>query len=247
MNHYARLLALPLCMGAIPALAHEVPMSWQPVSDDVLAHATGKYMNQNMISGFQLDLISQWQTPSGASLYAAGSVNVQQGSNGYTVNTGSQTGILPGNNTNYGPGFASAHGGNLIQVNGVGQVTQVAGNGNALQNQTVIDFSPTQGGLGLPSGGTSSTSLDGMNAQVMVGQSGVNVSLQSPFGSVVQTITSGGGSPMNRIMQVIQVAGNNQQVLNSMLLHLRTDPVTMNALRQVGVNQALTNTLGLRR
>ena len=64
MNRFVPMLAIPLLASAVPAFASSVvPESWTPVSDEVLAHATGKYAQQNMITGFQLVMQSQWQMP----------------------------------------------------------------------------------------------------------------------------------------------------------------------------------------
>jgi len=52
---------------------------------------------------------------------------------------------------------------------------------------------------------------------------------------------------MNQIMQVVQVAGNAQQVMNTLQLNLQTNPLTSNALRQVGVQNAMANMVAVRR
>src|SRR5260370_23882294 len=51
---------------------------WQAVGDDVLAQQTGKHAGDSMISGFVLNLLSQWQLPNGASASAHGSPMVSE-------------------------------------------------------------------------------------------------------------------------------------------------------------------------
>ncbi|GAB3628223.1 hypothetical protein PTE30175_01949 [Pandoraea terrae] len=249
MNRYATLLALNLLAGAMPVLASEVPTSWQAVDDDVLAQATGKYLDQNMIAGFQLVLQSQWQTPSGANLIASGAIDVQKAGNGYQVGTSGATGVTPAL-TNVLPSANNMVSSALATINGVAQITQVAGNGNAATNFASIDFSPVAHLV--PTGGTggatsSSTSLGGSTAQVAINAAGVNLNLSTPFGNVSQSVAGGAGGAANRLMQLVQVTGNNQQVLNTLNLHLQTSPITADALRQIGIQSALANMLPARR
>lgn len=247
MKHFLPMLAMNLCVGIAPALAFEAPASWAPVDDDTLAHATGKYLDQNMISGFQLEMISHWQTPSGANLYAAGAVSVQRNGSDLSVTANTSSSITPGQGDPSAKGLQVPRGGNLLRINGVGQITQVAGNSNAVTNQTLIDFQPkTGGGGGGASNPGSKTTLGTMSAAVSIGANGLNLALEAPFGTVQQNIASGAGS-LNRIMQVVQVAGDQQQVINSLQLHLQTNPVTADLLRQIGVQQAVSSTLGIRR
>lgn len=251
MKHLIPMLAVNLCVGIVPALGQEIPGSWVPVSDKVLAHVTGKYLDQNMISGFQLEMISHWQTPTGAQLYAAGALNVHSGSDGLQVSTSAHSGIIPGHHHVSTAGLYVPTGGDQLQINGVGQITQVAGNGNAATNQTVIDFVPstqnTSSGGSSNTSSSSNTSVGGMSASATIGANGLNVALQAPFGNVAQSIAAGAGSPVNRIMQVIQVGGNQQQVLNNLLLQVQTAPMSANLLRQIGTQQALSGMLGIRR
>jgi len=44
------------------------------------------------------------------------------------------------------------------------------------------------------------------------------------------------------ISQLLQIAGNNQQVANALQLHLQTQQMSASMLRQLGVLQALQNT-----
>ena len=66
---------------------------------------------------------------------------------------------------------------------------------------------------------------------------GISVALQTPAGLATQTIAPGSG----QIAQLLQIAGNNQQVANALQLHLQTQQMSAAMLRQLGVLQALQN------
>jgi hypothetical protein len=253
MNRYVPMLAIPLFASALPAFASSVlPESWTPVSDEVLSHATGKYAQQNMISGFQLVMQSQWQMPTGASLMATGVLGVNQGGVGNQVQTGATTGIIPGIVNATTPVTQIVSGGASVLVNGVAQVTQVAGNANNALNKATIQFAPGvpmatlipvsgQGANG------SQTTLGNLSASVAITSAGMQIALNTPNGNLGQSVGGGAGAAMNQIMQVVQVAGNAQQVMNTMQLNLQTSPLTSNALRQVGIQNAMANMIAVRR
>lgn len=252
MNRIAPILVINALAGAVPAFASDVvPASWQmaAVDDDVLAHATGKYADQNMITGFQLVMQSQWQTPNGANLFATGTLDVSRNSNNtYSASTSANTGILPGVGNAIGSITNTVSGATSVLVNGVAQITQVAGNQNSAANTAVIQFAPAStsyGGAG--QGQTSSSTTSGnMSASVAITSAGVQLALTTPFGNVEQSIVGGAGSPINRVMQVVQVAGNAQSAVNTLQLNLQTSPLTANALRQIGISSAMTNMVSRR-
>ncbi|WP_206999534.1 peptidase C39 [Trinickia mobilis] len=221
-------------------------IKWQAVGDDVLANQTGKYAGGSMISGFVLNLLSQWQLPNGAMAVAQGSLAVTahgRGPMSAQVSTSAQ--VL--DNTNAGSNGANPHaiatGGQNIAVNGVSQVTQVAGNGNVGSNSTTIDF----GNASIPSipGSTNSPAASASNASgsikagIAFGNGGVTVSLQTPAGLAAQSIAPNNTQQAGAIAQLLQIAGNNQAVANQLQLHLQTQQLSGNLLRQLGVMQAL--------
>src|SRR6202012_858481 len=109
---------------------------------DVPAHQTGKGVGGDIISGFVLNLLSQWQLPNGATAIAQGTLAVAQNAVnqlGATVNTLAK--VVDGNGNSGANPNAVATGGQGISVNGVSQVTQVAGNSNTGFNAAQIDFS----------------------------------------------------------------------------------------------------------
>jgi len=255
MNRYVPMLAIPFIVSAVPAFASSVvPDSWQAVGDDVLAQATGKYAQQNMITGFQLVMQSQWQMPTGASLAATGVLGVSQNANhtGYQVQTAAATGIIPGLVNATTPITQAAAGAASVLVNGVAQITQVAGDANNALNRATIQYAP---GVSLsmlvPTGAqgqsNSQTTVGNLSASVAITSAGMQIALNTPNGNLGQSVAGGAGGAMNQIMQVVQVAGNAQQVMNTLQLNLQTNPLTSNALRQVGVQNAMANMVAVRR
>lgn len=149
---------------------------------------------------------------------------------------------------------ASATGGQNVTVNGVSQVTQVAGNGNTGVNSAVIDFtgsSPTTsaaGGAASTSGtSASATSASGnVRAGVTFANGGVALTLQTPAGVATQAISPASAHGGGSIAQLVQVAGNAQSVVNQLQLSVRTQAMSGAVLRQLGVLQAMRNAALLR-
>jgi hypothetical protein len=224
---------------------------WQPVSDDVLAGQTGKFANGQMISGFVLNLLSQWNLPNGGSAIAQGSLAVvQNAANQMSATVNSTAHVVNGNGRNSGADpSAQVSGGQRIAINGVSQVTQVAGNSNIGMNAAQIDFT---GNALASAGGNGATSASASNANgtiragITFGNGGVSVALQTPAGIATQTIAPGGGQA-GSIAQMLQIAGNNQQVANQLQLQLQTAQMSSASLRQAGMLQALQNAVNARR
>lgn len=218
----------------------------QMVDDDVLASQTGKYAGGTMISGFVLNVISQWQLPNGVTALAQGTLAATQNAAGLLTSTVSTLASVNGG----GPGNGSADpganpnarvgGGQSIAVNGVSQVTQVAGEHNSGANSALIDFNNNAvtppGAANAPSA-AASNSTGSIKAGISFGSNGISVALQTPAGLATQTIAPGNG----QIAQLLQIAGNNQQVANALQLHLQTQQMSAAMIRQLGVLQALQN------
>ncbi|QGZ61958.1 peptidase C39 [Paraburkholderia acidisoli] len=231
----------------------------EAVGDDVLAHQSGKYAGSEMISGFVLNLLSQWQLPNGATAVAQGALSVAQNAANQMsaqVKTYAQV-IDPTQGTNAGGTTtqtsganpsATATGGQSVSVNGVSQITQVAGNGNAGSNAATIAWdNNAQPVASVPGAGANQSSASASNASgnikagISFGSNGVNVTLQTPAGIATQNIVPGTAQQAGAIAQLLQVAGNNQQVANQLQLSLQTQQMTSQMIRQTGVLQALRN------
>lgn len=226
----------------------------EAVGDDVLAHQTGKYAGSDMISGFVLNLLSQWQLPNGATAVAQGALAVAQNAanqvsaqvktyaNVIDPTQGGTTGANSGANPN-----ATATGGQSVSVNGVSQITQVAGNGNTGANAATLSYDNNAPQLAnLPGatnqpGASASNATGSIRAGISFGSHGVNVTLQTPAGIATQNIVPGNAQQAGAIAQLLQVAGNNQQVANQLQLSLQTQQMTSQMIRQTGVLQALRN------
>lgn len=227
----------------------------QLVDDDVLAHQTGKYAGASMISGFVLNLVSQWQLPNGALAVAQGTLSAAtNAANQLNAQVTTLAKVVDGNGapSDANPN-AVATGGQSVSVNGISQITQVAGNHNAGTNSAVIDFNaPRSTSTPLP-GSTSnasafaSDSSGTVKAGISFGGNGVSLVLQTPAGLATQSITSSSGQQAGAIAQLLQVAGNRQVVSNQMQLMLQTQQMSPATLRQMGVLQALQNSALLRR
>ncbi|WP_429302974.1 peptidase C39 [Paraburkholderia sp. GAS199] len=242
-----------LCSVSTNAVASEssardidtAPVKVQMVDDDVLSTQTGKYAGATMISGFVLNVISQWQLPNGVTALAQGTLGAVQNAAGQvhsTVSTlASVSGGNSGNAANAGANpNAQATGGQNISVNGVSQITQVAGDRNTGTNSALIDFNNnavTLTGAATAPSAVASNSTGSIKAGISFGSNGVSVALQTPAGLATQTITPGNG----QIAQLLQIAGNNQQVANALQLHLQTQQMSAAMIRQLGVLQALQN------
>ncbi|MFM0736707.1 peptidase C39 [Paraburkholderia xenovorans] len=240
--------AVPVALSASLA-SHDIDtavVKVQMVGDDVLATQTGKYAGAAMISGFVLNVISQWQLPNGVTALAQGTLGAVQNAAGQLVSTvstlASVTGGSGGNQaggTGANPN-AQATGGQSISVNGVSQITQVAGDKNTGTNSALIDFNSnavTLAGTANAPSATASNSTGSIKAGISFGSNGIRVALQTPAGLATQTIMPGNG----QIAQLLQIAGNNQQVANALQLNLQTQQMSASMLRQLGVLQALQN------
>lgn len=251
--------SLASTQGAVPAFLAAggpdmQPVRCEPVGDDVLAHQTGKYAGSDMISGFVLNVLSQWQLPNGASAVAQGALTVAQNAANQlsaTVQTTAHvTDPVPGGTNAANSGATpntSATGGQNVSVNGVSQITQVAGNGNVGSNAATINYNnsapqlPVMAGANQPSASASNASGT-IQAGIAFGGNGINVTLQTPAGMATQNILPSNAQQAGAIAQLLQVAGNNQQVANQLQLSLQTQQLSAQMIRQAGVLQALRNT-----
>ncbi|RQS73065.1 peptidase C39 [Burkholderia sp. Bp8963] len=227
----------------------------QLVDDDVLGRQTGKYADASMISGFVLNLVSEWQLPNGARAIAQGTLSASTNAE-HHVHTHVTTlaKVVDGDDAPTGANpNAIATGGQPVSVNGISQVTQVAGNNNAGTNTAVIDFNaqhpapaPLPGSTSNPSAfATDATGT--VKAGVSFTGNGVSVVLQTPAGLATQSIAPASTRQAGSIAQLLQVAGNRQIVSNQLQLLLQTQQMSPATLRQMGVLQALQNSALSRR
>ncbi|MFX1734528.1 peptidase C39 [Paraburkholderia sp. A1RI_3L] len=241
--------------GQGPTVFDNVPaLRLQAVDDNVLAAQTGKGLAGDIISGVVVELLSSWKMPNGATAVAQGALSLVTGKlNQVAAQVSSQASVTePAHNASGGANpNAGAAGGENVSVNGVSQITQIAGNSNIGSNQAAIDFNAATNAHTSPAAWNNATSAaassaDGsVKAGITFGSGGIKVALQTPAGIATQTVAPTNAQQASMIGQLLQIAGNNQQVANQLQLHLQTQPMSADALRQLGVLQALQN--GVRR
>jgi|GEM_PF-696029 len=189
---------------------------------------------------------------------AAGTSNSTAGLNASGGNTATTAAASFGANPH-----ASAAGGQNVSVNGVSQITQVAGNGNVGSNSTVIDFNGSGiagataqsntnmgGGTNVTTASPTATAASAsgnVKAGISFANGGVVVTMQTPAGIATQTIAPAGVQRGGSIAQLLQIAGDGQAVVNQLKLSVQTQPMSAALLRQLGVQQALRNAAALRR
>ncbi len=276
--HAAERLAAPPEFLSAQAASAIGGAQWQAVDDDVLSHQTGKAPGAEMVSGLVLDIMSQWQMPNGGTATAHGNLTVSTNADNSLsaqVSTSAQASDGGGHGNHYGNGNgqgnassnvgatvtaptgtganpqASATGGQNVSINGMSQITQVAGDHNTSSNSAVIDFSgstPTTPAASTNSTSAAATSGSGnVKASVSFGDGGVALTLQTPSGVASQTISPATAQGRGSIAQWVQVTGNAQAVVNRLQLSVQTQAISGATLRQLGVLQAMQNAALLRR
>ncbi|CAJ0733441.1 hypothetical protein [Ralstonia mannitolilytica] len=216
--------------------------------DDELAQQRGKYLGASVVSGFMVEMATHWRNEAGQASAQARLLATDLNSHAANVVTNTQASVQMGVGSLSGISpTANASGGNGVQVNGVGQVTQVAGANNLASNTTSISIQtaplPT-----LPSGSaTANAAQNGFVAQAQAGLSGVQVAVSSPMGVASQAVSPGGAGIAGSVMQVAQLAGNAQVITNQLSIQLQVQTMSRQQLAQIGVAQALQSVAGLRR
>ncbi|WP_296226004.1 hypothetical protein [Ralstonia sp. UBA689] len=247
------------CAGTLPNLseasdAHDSAVLFRSgtvaelADDGELAQQRGKYLGASIVSGFMIEMASQWRNEAGQAAAQARMLATNLRGNAANVAVSTQATVQMGAQALAGTSSgATASGGAGVLVNGVGQVTQVAGNNNLASNTTSISMQaaplPT-----LPSGGSSATAAqNGFTAQAQAGAGGVQVAITSPMGVASQSVTPNLAGAAGSVMQVAQMAGNAQLIANQLAIQLQIQTMSRQQLAQIGVAQALQAMAGLRR
>lgn len=213
------------------------PVRVEVVDEDTLSRINGKFYGADMLVGLRIELLSNWRTAEG-SLSAVGTLQIQRNSNGgfdVQVDTHSDAQAAGGSGT--GLANATATGGDQVTVNGVGQVVQIAGDGNRFANLTTISFTPHADTSGSFNGQTASTTSNGdMIASVSFEGGGAKLGLSAPSGMLSQSVISGADGG---VMQSARVAGQDQIGSNTMQLQLQTSAMPALQQQQMGVYEAM--------
>ncbi|TAL99450.1 MAG: peptidase C39 [Paraburkholderia sp.] len=229
----------------------------ESVGDDVLASQTGKFAGSDMISGFVLSVLTQWHLPNGATAIAQGALTVAHDfTNQLTAQIETEARVTDtrrGTNLhNSGADPAAvATGGQNVAVNGVSQITQVAGNNNVGTNSAIVAYSNSTPQPGIPAAGVPAASNQtaafaantngSIQAGITFANNSINVTVQTPAGIATQNIVPGNAQQASAVAQLLQIAGNSQQVANQLSLALQTQQMGGATIRQTGVLQALRN------
>lgn len=214
------------------------PVRVEVVDEDTLGRISGKFYGADMLVGLRIELLSNWRTADG-SLSAAGTLQIQRnGNGGFNVQVDTRSSAQDTGGAGSALGNASAVGGEQLSVNGVGQVVQIAGDGNKFANLTAISFTPqAASGGGNFNGQTASTSSHGnMIASVSFEGGGAKLGLTAPSGGLSQSVISGANGGL---MQAARIAGQDQIGSNTLQLQMQTAAMPALQQQQLGVYEAL--------
>ncbi|MFZ5655797.1 MAG: hypothetical protein ACOY37_01825 [Pseudomonadota bacterium] len=234
--------------AALPPFASDVRTG--DVDDAELDGISGRYLGASMLVGVRIELVSSLATPQGSHATAAGALYVRRTSGGFDVLVDSRVNAYapdPDAGATTLPGSASgrlATGGDSLFVQGIGQVTQIAGDGNRMSNLALIRIGDMPG---RPEGyngamGSQATAGD-LVAQVSFVGGGVQLGLTAPGVSIgQQALVDGAGG----VMQVGRIAGDGMVASNTLNLQLMTASMPTASLHHLGIQQVLGALSGLR-
>lgn len=246
-NTLPRALFMALvAVAAAPAVAALPPVHVEVVDDATLGTLNGKYFGANLLVGLRIDLVSSLSTAHGGTANATGSLQVVRVGNDFDVRVDSRSSATEGTAAAALP-HGNAVGAQGLQVDGIGQVSQIAGDGNRMTNLTTISFTPAAvGGTGQFNGlASSSASAGGMTAQITFLDHGLQLALTGPGAALTQQLHSTGAN--GGVLQSGQIAGDGMVGFNQLQLQLMTSPMSNGEMHQLGVRQALAGLDGLGR
>ncbi|QQP94818.1 hypothetical protein [Lysobacter enzymogenes] len=213
-------------------------MRAQIVDDATLATLSGRYYDAHMLIGLRVDLISSVATPQQGAAIATGSLLVLRDGDGYSVRSDARSSAAVGADAPLA--HADASGADAVRVQGIGQIAQIAGDGNRLSNLASIDFvDRARADLDASgfNGQTHSDSAAGaLRAQVTFLDGGAQVGVQAPGVSLQQRLDGGG---LGGIAQSGRIAGDGVSAGNRLQLQIVTAAMTPQMSRQLGLQQAL--------
>lgn len=232
--------------AALPPFASDVRTG--DVDDAELDGITGRYLGASMLVGVRIELVSSLATPQGSHATAAGALYVRRTSGGFEVLVDSRVDAYapqadPAATGATAPGRL-ATGGDTLFVQGIGQVTQIAGDGNRMSNLALIRIGDMPG---RPEGyngtmGSQATAGD-LVAQVSFVGGGVQLGLTAPGVTIGQhALVDGAGG----VMQVGRIAGDGMVASNTLNLQLMTTSMPTSSMHHLGIHQVLGALSGLR-
>ncbi len=225
----------------------EVFNNMQEVSDADLGHMRGKFAANNQVMYFGVEMVSQWQTPTGSFVTAGANLDIDFSSGSPTVHYAPTVTIVQGQaTTDPASNTSVSGGGGLANISGVSQSIQVAGRTNNIRNDInmqVDEFSGSQGGYIATAtqgsaGSISQTGSDGTVATVTLGHNSIGLNVDVPGqGQVLQQIRDQG------LMQAVRIGGDLNQIHNQITMHIGLSMAT--GLSGTGITTALQSLRGI--
>lgn len=230
--------------SALPPSSPPPPVAVEVVDDATLAGMTGKFYGADMLVGVRIDLVSNLASAQGGSATAAGSLYIRRTDSGFEVQVDSRAGAAAGTGTAPVTGNV-ATGGENLQVQGIGQISQIAGDGNRMGNLAVISIGTDPAA---PSGFNGRTGAEAgagdLTARVSFSGGGVQLGLTATGATIRQEVMPG---DTGHVLQLGQIAGNGFTANNSLHLQMMTSAMPTLSMQQLGIQQALAAVSGLRR
>ncbi|QWP77724.1 hypothetical protein J5226_04735 [Lysobacter sp. K5869] len=221
-------------------------MRAQIVDDATLATLNGRYYDAHMLIGLRVDLISSVATPQQGAAMASGSLLVLRDGNGFSVSTDARSSAAAG--ADVADANANASGAEAVRLQGIGQIAQIAGDGNRLSNLAAIEFvDPARAdrdAAGFNGQTHSDSAAGGVRAQVTFLDGGATLGVQAPGVSLQQRLD---GGALGGIAQSGRIAGDGVVAGNRLQLQIVTAAMTPQMTRQLGLQQALDGLRGLPR
>jgi hypothetical protein len=241
-------MALVAAATALPAVALPPsdlpPVRVELVDDATLGAITGKFFGADMLTGVRIDMVSNLAAANGGTAQASGSLYIRRGSAGYEVYVDSRATAEAGS-TPAAPTTNVATGGQHVAVHGIGQISQIAGDGNRMQNVAIIRVG---GEPAAPEGFNGSMGAyartDDVSARVSFIGGGLQVGAGALGATIRQDVLPGHAG---RVMQLGQITGNGVTASNSLQLQMMTTAMPTLSMQQLGIQQALAALSGLRR
>ena len=224
----------PMAKAALPQ-GLDVFNDMQEVSDSDLGHMRGKFASNDQVLYFGVEMVSQWQTPTGNLVTAGANLNIDFRGNTPTVQYAPTVTIVQQGTTSPQSGNTNgvSGGAGLANVSGVSQSIQVAGQSNDIKNgiNMQVDLSSGAQGGSIASavqgqaGATSATGDDGTVATVTLANNSIGVNVTVPGqGQVMQQIRNQG------MFQSARIGGDLNQIQNAITMHIGLNTASNSAI-----------------
>ncbi|MGN7917953.1 hypothetical protein [Lysobacter sp. ESA13C] len=235
--------ALVAAAAAVQPAVALPPLKAELVDEATLATVCGRYFGAQMLVGLRVDLVSSLATAQQGAAVASGSLLIERAGTGYVVQVDARSQAEAGLDAPLADN-ASASGAEALQVQGIGQIAQIAGDRNRLSNLTAIQFVEQVDASGFNGQTQSQAGAGPMTAQVTFLDGGVQLGVAGPGASLQQHLDAGA---QGGIVQLGRIAGNDLNGSNRMQLQLVTSAITPQQGGQLGLLQALESLRSLPR